>query len=46
VYEQAHPEHARSCLDGFFERDKHCDRLARARDDDALAVVYTFEQLR
>jgi hypothetical protein len=46
VDEQAQAKHARSCFERFPERDEHRDRLARARDDDALALVYTLEQLR
>jgi hypothetical protein len=46
VHEQAHAEHARSCLEWFLERDEHRDRLARACDHDALASVYALEQLR
>lgn len=46
MHEQAHTEHAWSCLEWFLERNEHRDRLAGARNHDALAVVYALEQLR
>jgi hypothetical protein len=46
VHEQTQAEHARPRLQPLPERDEHRDGLTGARDDDALAVVYTLEQLR
>jgi hypothetical protein len=45
VYEQAHAENPGARLDMLFERDKHRNGVAGARDHDALTGVHPLEQL-